>query len=136
MSNPAIAYLTGAMISGAASPITCYRRAASYDDGQHNKLVVIETSFTVIAHVGRDTRRAVIAADGSRQSGQLKLQTDATQAALVTMREADADQSGTLPDVIVWMGDRYLASDVDDLSQHPIPMLRTRTYSLVRENPQ
>lgn len=133
--NPAIAFLTGPMRTGAASPITCYRRTGAYNPAQYNRFEATETAFTVIGHVGRETRRSLIANDGARQAGQLKLQTDATQAALITMKEADASQGGKLPDVVVWMGDRYIAADVDDLSLHPLPMLRTRTYSLVRENP-
>jgi len=133
--NPAIAFLTGSQRAGTTPPLTVYRRSALYDATKHNKLIVTETSFTLIGHVGRDTRRTVIAPDGSRQAGQLKLQADDTQVVLVTMKEAAAGESGKLPDVIVWMGDRYVASDVDDLTGHQVAMLRTRTYSLVRENP-
>jgi hypothetical protein len=128
--NPVIKFLTGP-----ASPVQGYHRSSSYDSNNSNRLVIVETAFEIVTHVGQDKRRGLIEQPGGRMVGDFKMQVDIDQPVLVTQKEADAAADGTMADVVVWMGDRYIVADVADLSENPLPMLRQRTYTLNRENP-
>lgn len=133
--NPAIQYLTGGQRAGTESLVQGFHRTWVYDPGNGNAVTVTETAFETIAHLGHESKRGLIPNEGARQQREVKLQQDVEETLLAVHREADADQAGTMGDVIIWQGRRYIVMGIEDLSNHPVPMLRQRTYSLQLEVP-